>query len=147
MNKPIQINRELMLLIKAQILKEPRQFVMQSFFSSILDELGGKFDDLIPTNCGTAACIAGWAIVIGKQFKNPLEARRVFRWNDPKITPTLNPETEGQKLLGLSHSQANDLFFVQNWPENFQYDWFETKSIEERAQVAANVIDHFLQNN
>lgn len=84
------MNVELLLKVKDQILKEPRQFVMESWFRlSIRD---------IP-NCGTAACIGGWGIAI--EFnENPKMARR--RMIEKSLVP--------YDLLGLNQQQGLRLF-------------------------------------
>jgi hypothetical protein len=49
---------------------------------------------LMRHDCGTAACVAGWAVAL---------------YGEPRDFGT--PNSSGQKLLGLNSDEANDLFY------------------------------------
>lgn len=124
------MNVKLLEKVKEAILAEPRQFVMGEYF--VIDE--GLFDlgREIP-NCGTAACIAGWAVTLGRRFKNPARARRI---------PAVGEEAV--KLLRLDEDGAFRLFLVGDWPWQYREAWSEAKTAKARAKVAAKRIDHFI---
>jgi hypothetical protein len=138
MNEPLQINKDLILLIKEQILKEPMQFMMHDYFAVRLGPLNRIYGFGIPTNCGTAACIAGWAVVLGRGFATPKAA---------KDSCYVDPKQDAMELLGLTEEQAEILFYTTAWPVDFQAKWIDAQTYEERAQIAADRIDHFLQEN
>lgn len=120
------MNTELLMEVRQRILDEPRQFDMDVFFESHAD---------IP-NCGTAACIAGWAIALSEKT-TPKEAKnRNF---------SLDYEILAVRALRIDFHQANRLFYVGTWPAEFQSRFRMSVESDERAQVAAERIDHFIK--
>jgi hypothetical protein len=132
------MNTELLLKIKAQILKEPRQFLMSGFFDQYLDPVNSDLEDDVATNCGTACCIAGWAVTIGKEYKNPKEA-----YENSRLLS--NTAAEARLLLGIKGEDW--LFHTDQWPSQFEDRWDEAKSHEEQAQIAGEVIDYYIKHN
>lgn len=124
------MNTKLLLKIKSQILKEPKQFQMRYGFACRLLKDVRRFDmgtrrTKIP-NCGTAACIAGW----GKC-----------------IELGLNPAGALLSLSGgldwkLTETQKARLFYFDNWPSKFQRHTCE--GTPAFAKQAALRIDHFI---
>lgn len=106
--------------IKRQIKKEPKQFIMDAYFWSSYR---------IP-NCGTAACIAGWAVTFGNNFENPKVACEIFQGYG---------EDGGRIALGISRRQAVALFNESEWPERFQ------GSRNTLAKRAVKRINHFIK--
>jgi hypothetical protein len=94
--------------------------------------------------CGTAACIAGHAL---------LDAGYRLRIRDYEIVSPkgrkVDPSSAAQRLLGLSSEQAARLFVAINWPKEFRgkddgeacYD----PDIYNDPKVAAARIDHFIK--
>lgn len=117
------MNIELLLKVKEQILKEPKQFIMDRWFCNSPD---GNYE--IP-NCGTAACIGGWGWAISKGL-NPREARKYYDEND------------FPKLFDISIYQASRLFYLARWPLKFREKGYSTNST-----LAAARIDHFIATN
>ena len=95
------MNTKLLRRIQKQILKEPRQFDMIGLFNTTLPWK-------IP-NCGTAACIAGWALCLSKHVTPEIADRS-------GLATLIN----AQRLLRLRQSEATRLFFLEGWPEKFQ---------------------------
>ena len=129
------MNVELLLKIKGQILKEPKQFQMGQWFAKSLDD---KTNDI--PNCGTAACIGGWAMTIDRGM-NPKETDECFE---------VDFATKARNLLGLRYSQGLNLFILNNWPENFRNTYLEAvkaSNLIEAARIAAKRIDHFIDTN
>jgi len=159
------MNIELLLQIKERILAEPAQFVMGDVF---LSDVGRAYEDRgdirresIP-HCGTAACIAGWAIALHEQT-DPKTARTLMRKRTgPGSAATW--DALAVSVLGLTPSarwadggkgggQRDALFFVSGWPRDLQERWDEAAdgaeddpqaALETRAQIAAERIDRFI---
>lgn len=137
------MNVELLEQIKAKILAEPRQFVMRSFFKRG-DGLAAMYRkpawaDLrrftVP-NCGTAACIAGWAISLRMKM-TPREVENTH------LLPGRVTD-DAARALGLSYTQGLRLFHISGWPQQFMQGFEDADTFEARAKVAAARIDHFI---
>lgn len=129
------MNVEMLTEIKARILAEPDAFRMDTW------------------TCGTAHCIAGWALRLADMPVINAEAQ-------PWLQLTTNGDEPGQAaadVLGLSMdydgddddfddnvSEAGRLFHVTHWPEDLQERYEDATSRSERAQVAAKRIDRFI---
>lgn len=137
------MNTELLLKVKEQILREPRQFDMFTWFS---------YSETIP-NCHTTACIAGWAITLGKTKPNPLEAAKEIRYNFAVTNMHAWGESRDKvyevalPLLDITEEQAMRLFGEEDWPTNFYEDYSKATTPRARAEVAARRIDHFIATN
>jgi hypothetical protein len=121
------VNIALLEDIKAHILAEPDAFRMDTW------------------TCGTAHCIAGWALVLtGNKVVNPDSNPGVQHTKDGRY-----PSDVACEVLGLIRSNDEDgrLFFEYNWPGDLpdRYDAADTRS--ERAQIAAERIDLFIATN
>lgn len=122
--EPNKMNVRLLRRIQKQILKEPRQFQMWDVFSD-------HADDFAIPNCGTAACIAGWAITITSKT-NPAKAANI-----------INSYRKAGTELGLEEWQADMLFNFGRWPAQFQKTSREgTRAF---ARQAVRRIDHFIK--
>lgn len=155
------MNTKLLRRIQKQILLKPYQFEMTAWFvdNSRLKEKGEKVTKAyngkpIP-NCGTAGCIAGWALTLGLKFKKLRNAIVKFKKSIGEVYTELEHDInkkiadKAQELLKLDTKQANRLFYVDNWPNKFvagidKWNAFSALSKEEQAQVASDRIDHFI---
>lgn len=126
------MNVKLLRKVKRQILKEPKQFVMEGFFVEAGSDVTPK---KIP-NCGTAACICGWAISL-KNAVTPAEAN----------CQSVNEWTDGEDALQLTREQADRLFAHFDWPERFFLRYRNAKSFKARAEAAADRIEHFIKTD
>jgi hypothetical protein len=124
------MNIKLLNQIKEAITNEPRQFVMENFF---------YVDEHIP-NCGTACCIAGWAIAIHNNC-NPVTAHSI-------AAKKLNYyDAQAEEILNIPIDLGRSLFYIERWPMQFNYRWrFATDAVE-RAKIACDRIDHFIATN
>lgn len=122
------MNKTLLLKVKEQILAEPRQFNMKEWFYGQLPN--GE----TPANCGTAACIAGWAYTLAIGC-NPDQARQIMRELSGFFRPDL--------ALGITAEQADRLFHEMNWPKQFQST--PRAGLKLRAKRAAARIDYFIR--
>lgn len=130
------MNKELLLKIKEQVLAHPEHLDMTSGWISLADgtecyaasavaELIGQPEKLAA--CGATACIAGWAVVLSPEAEEDGYIRNL-----------------ASKLLGLTYGQSDNLFFVSGWPRQFGELYHDTRTPQERAQVVAERIDHFI---
>jgi len=138
-----RLNVPLLLMVREAILKEPKQFIMDHWFSDQTDirKRGTDYRHRpnayeIP-NCGTAACIAGWVVTIGNG-KTPREIA---------IQHLLGVKTEACNLLNVDGYDASFLFYVTNWSPHYRKAWKATRSPAKRALIAAKVIDNFIRRH
>lgn len=141
------MNVRLLRRIQKQILKEPKQFDIDTWFA---------IDSHAP-NCGTTACIAGWAIALSKK-QTPLVAAKSIRKNfgRPSIlllswSQAKDIEPKARRALELTPAQAERLFHIGGWPDEFVNRHHENRDHEDdyhwvkhKATVAADRIDHFI---
>lgn len=112
------MNKPLLREVKAAILAQPDAFRMDTW------------------SCGTAHCIAGWALLLRDI---PLVA-------DGWLTASEEPTGDvAQELLEITRLQRYALFSNHRWPYSFQRRYLCAETHRERAQVAAERIDHFLK--
>lgn len=121
-----KLNVRLLRRIQKQILKEPKQFDMSWWYTP---------GEGVP-NCGTAACIAGWAVALDKKI-NPREAHRLM---GASIIPS-----RAENLLKLSDCQARALFFTSYWPKEFKWKFNNAKTSRQEAKVAVARIEHLIK--
>jgi hypothetical protein len=136
------MNIKLLKRIIRKIRQEPKQFDMDTFFF--------KRRRGVP-NCGTTACIAGWAIALNKRLK-PINAARTL---DPSFASdgegvlTLecprNPEKHGAKALKLELEDAKRLFYTENWPCEFRQDHQNAETPRAKVNVTIERIKHFIK--
>lgn len=81
--------------------------------------------------CGTVACIAGWALLLGKQ-------RLV------EGSPWYSVERRAEKILGLSKDSGESLFRVYGWPARLCEKYRSATTPAKRAKIAAARIDHLI---
>lgn len=122
------MNKELLLKVKEQILKEPKQFNMDNWFTRAPG---------VP-NCGTACCIAGWALTL-----NMAVSPNVARLSTADL---LSSEIECAAAELLDTSDAHKLFYVCNWPLELRHRYISSWRYSTVAQVAADAIDWFIEN-
>jgi hypothetical protein len=129
------MNVSLLKKIKTHILAEPDAFRMDTW------------------SCGTAHCIGGWALVLnGLKIANPDEDACYQALEDGR-----NPDVVAARLLDLSADVADDslddrtersrLFLSDHWPDRFIDAYEDAQSCAEKAQIAAERIDHFIATN
>lgn len=134
----MKFNKALLLEVKARILAEPAQFVMERLFMSNehARRLNWEYEDDLSReipNCGTAACIAGWTVAVSRQ-RDPREAEAMSE----------DAWVEAEDRLRIWH-YASQLFNVTGWPQYLQGEWKRAGTLEERARVAAEAIDRFIE--
>jgi hypothetical protein len=109
-------------------------------------------------NCGTAACLAGWAVTYKyAKHKKPAEVWDRYANNDSTWRTfngdyrmqggygVTNVMPEATEILGLTKDQAEKLFMFDNWPKQFKVTEYEGSL--EFAQQAVSRIEHFIKTN
>lgn len=140
------MNVELLEKVKAFILEHPEHFDMARGLGSL------------KSGCGTTACIAGTACVLG--LENPLSAYEDERpWEvwSRKFLPKEELDQLDEldivwkiinkkaiELLDITEDQANELFFVIDWADDFKERHLLSRTSEEDAKIAAEYIDYFI---
>jgi hypothetical protein len=136
------MNIKLLRKIQKRILEEPAQFQMDSWFLNN--------PNMIP-NCGTAACIGGWAVTLGKRRKRPSTIACKLASCAPHETFRVHHEnavlmnSEINKYLRLDDEQRKRLTDFSYWPE--KYRKLKSEGSSEYAKQAAERIDHFIKTN
>lgn len=126
------MNVELLNKIKERITEEPRQFDMGTWFSPYSPEI---------PNCGTAACIAGWALAISYN-ENPQRANLLA------LKEGTGYALPASRFLGLSYLESTRLFYTNQWPLRFFWAYHEEGiSPKEKARIACERIDQFIATN
>lgn len=135
------MNVELLQQIKAHILAEPDAFRMDTW------------------SCGTAHCIAGWAL---RLTNDPVVNPNAEAWEQRTLSER-EPGEKAAEILGVSTeddgdmdeddffdettSEAKRLFHVNQWPAEFERRYELANGRTERAITAAERIDHFIGTN
>jgi hypothetical protein len=169
-NYPVNPNLNVYLLeqVKMAITGEPAQFAMENFFRqdaideptrcgvdncTICENLDPKDLPRKIPNCGTAACIAGYASALTVIDEVVFDVEP----EDPPLLSLLSLKERvyerfkrstwygADQILGLgSDGEANRLFLARSWPKKFHDRWRAAKTLEERAIIACERIDHFI---
>lgn len=138
-------NIELLGKVKDFVLANPEHFYMDS-------GLGG-----LVTGCGTTACIAGTACILGlPDPKSALESGNPWKlWKESlsleeaKIAEQAKIAWEAVKkvateLLGITESQRELLFYDSGWELDYGERYMKASTSNERAAIAAQYIDYFI---
>jgi len=112
--------------IKFAVLATPEHFDMQDWFS--------------PGECGTAGCLAGYAVAfaLAATLSDAASSRAAT-----------TPQLVAAEWLGITWVQSSRLFYLvgpyadHHWPIPFVEAYHDAATPKERAQVLADRIDHF----
>lgn len=128
-----KLNVKLLRRIQKHILEEPKRLQMRYLFlrqrnsrTFCADVSGQPF-----APCGTAACIAGWAMLLSGIRPYDIDAG----------TDNQNDAAIAERLLGLPEDFWPRLFVESSWPKPFRAGYRTAKSPKQRAKVAAARID------
>lgn len=122
------MNVRLLNKIKKHILEEPNRLAMGTWIER------GKPGKELETNdggyqkfakCGTAACIAGWACLLSKDYKNGYPVQEF-----------------AAEVLDIEYPER--LFYVDYWPDVFADGYQDATSPRQRAKVAGQRIDYLV---
>jgi hypothetical protein len=128
------MNVKLLRKIQKHILAEPKRFIMGAWIQRRTHNVDFSCDiaNLTPRtifpDCGTAACIAGWAILLSRGIEY-----------NPEM-----PRIEAKHLLKIQTPQDSKLFQVAAWPIALRKRFRKAKRRETAAKIAAERIDLFI---
>ncbi len=139
------MNVKLLRKVEKRILAEPRRFNMMIFGEKLNKRTIEALGKQAPPR-GTVACIAGhvdW-MTHPRLFAASVAIDRFHR--DDSI------EKRAAKELGLGFDPSQDtnadrLFFDDEWPKKFQAAFSKAKTPLQRAKVAVKRIEHFIKTN
>lgn len=100
------------------------------------------------TNCGTAACVAGHALIeSGYKFLFGVGGNRQGIIKDGKTFDSFDVSDLAGIELGLSYGDSATLFSASpnsDWPEPFRSRWAESDDggTERPSRIAADYLDH-----
>lgn len=133
-----KLNVRLLRRIQKHILEEPLRFLMRTQLMKRTPGAVIATDDWrerqqVP-ECGTVACIAGWALLLSHQ---PIREN----------SPWGSVRSRAAKILGLPPTVVDndELFQVWGWPEKFRARYREATLPRTRAKIAADRIEHLIK--
>jgi len=95
-------------------------------------------------SCGTACCIAGWAVFLAN--------KRLCIGNDTVETASGRPlgsvSAWAQSYLGLTDDEADRLFYLSRWPVEYRFDRYgdwSSMGYKDSTKNAAERIRHMIQ--
>lgn len=148
---------------EAEILEEPKRLNM-STWGQPYDEYTSSialspFSNDVPAPkppCGTVACIAGHVLMTSKEGRSYLSFTTKDENGHKLEYPIVDefPYTTGNiaaKILGITRDQADNLFDPPGsihamWPEVFLKAYAKAKTAKQRAYVACNRIESFIES-
>lgn len=146
------MNVKLLRKVQKHILEEPRRIDMGLWGAAQSPVLGD--DPRYVPACGTAGCIAGWAIILSqppaaraKLLKHGREIESKAMEREERIEKTLgrNPARTAKALLKITPTMCDILFHEGRWPMPFAPDWLAAETPRQTAKRVAARIDHFIQ--
>lgn len=118
------MNKKLLLDVATAIEANPEHFDMGSFC--------GKND------CGTTACIAGWAVALS--IDGGL--------NNLPLIDEHSISDKARKVLEIDIQTGIALFFANDWRHHrLQRKYFNAQNAKEDAKIAAAYVRWFVENN
>lgn len=135
----------LLRIIQRIILEEPKRMNMRVPCVLDVDKKSRNFTARMTASdireyppCKTVGCVAGWAdnLTLGGA---PVSAK-ARQW--------ARVQARAIRVLGLTKKEANNLFHVHNWPDEFERRYRRAENMgdyEERAKVTAERIDFFFK--
>jgi hypothetical protein len=101
--------------------------------------------------CQTTACIAGETVLLSRKdvLRNRLIKGACNAVARIKGNKAINFSEEAQKLLNINEFQAEQLFHVVRWPDNFKWEYNSAgfTNFKKLAKVTSDRIEHFIKTN
>jgi len=137
--------------MNVELLEKAKQFLLAHPEHFDMDKGLGDLE----TGCGTTACLAGTVCLLA--LEDPLAAYRDGNpWQVWSQSVLSEEELEKEdnvwrsvkqkaiELLDVSEIQANRLFFVFTWHNDFRARHITAKTPEEKAAIASEYINYFI---
>lgn len=130
------MNVELLRKVEKHILEEPKRLYMSKWIRRVkqhelLDQAGNPREY---ASCGTAACIAGWAVILNNE---PFDEREPDFFNPSPIFE------KARTILQLTEPEAIRLFEPLHWPTQF-YVGLADDGSKIAAETTVRRIEHFI---
>lgn len=121
------MNTKLIKQIEQAILAEPRRLEMKTWIN--------RCDRVAP--CGTAACIAGYAVILSRMEKGK-------GWYEAaQQISTRHCGLEAAELLDIGLCQSLVLFYVARWPFRYRLRLSHAVDRKAKAKVAVDRLRYF----
>lgn len=131
--KPVSLKTaKILRRVIRRITEEPKRFEMTFW-------LGKKIGRGAPS-CGTVGCIAGW-IALDKYSVGQI--RKLDLESIDRIE--MNAEAFAADYLDLDWETSGKLFYLGNWPQEFEKKFTKARSKTKKATIAADRIRHFIK--
>jgi hypothetical protein len=143
--KPSAKVARLLRKVAAHILAEPKRLVMEDWIRRDFSDGSSK------PPCGTAACIAGWALELTRKPGQRRPRPDHHSALGSELLGMMDPETY-EKATDYSYEfddlkarTSERLFITDSWPEPYRtkYDAADNQAI--KAKVVAQRIEHFIK--
>jgi hypothetical protein len=142
---------------KQRILRTPKRLNMKYWGTTtkFARRDGGKlFDQLEEPACHTQACVAGEILLAAKLVKIDRKNGGIIGLDGTEGC-CLDMRQMATDAIGVNYIKARKLFqfkswgagFSDGWPTLFETMYHEAKTPQERAEVTAKRIDHFIATN
>lgn len=153
--------KALLTKVKEAIMEEPKRLEMADW--------AGRRKTTHGPVCGTTACIAGWAFILGTSqaelkrraagfVKATQPITEDLDWADLMLSYDVDVPSEAGELMGLP-VEPNDvddyhhvpgyayrLYYTGDWPQQFRMDFANAQGNKKReAKVTCARIDHFIE--
>lgn len=129
-----KLNVRLIRKVIKHILAEPRRYFQETTIRrGVPGEHVGKDPKHTFAQCGTAACIAGWAYLLSTKVP------------DPDVYAIM---AKAQRLLGLDHERASNLFSGEpeaHWPTPFNEQYDNAKSPRGKVGAAVRLLEKVIK--
>lgn len=139
----MNLNTKLIHKIIKAIKAHPQQFQMTYLFWGYLDTRD-RYGNCKPAGgCGTAGCIAGWAIHLSSRRKKLRSSQAWANGIDGGLLEVAD------RLLGYKYNDVHDdhpLFYVRGWPEDLKQEYYDAKTARQQAAVAVKRLEHLLKH-
>lgn len=132
-----KLNVRLLRRIQKHLRADPRRYNQRIWAKDI--RFYRRYAPLEVPECGTRACIAGWAVLLSTKSK-----KEWWKWVEKSCRMVINPEgnrefaiaLKARKLLGLSEDEAFFLFGANN-----QTDTAGPRGVEEGCDKIDKIIE------
>jgi len=129
----MSFNEKALLRAKECILADPSQFDMYDYQN--------EFDK--QSSCGTTACIAGW--IVYNEYPECISDDKLAV-DVLKFPSGMYYESLAEDAVNATNLDVNSLFHEGSWPEKYYTRFQKAKTRKEKAKIAAEVIDYFIES-
>ncbi len=138
------MNVGLLKKIQKEILVEPRRLNMERWLHNFVIPIGN--DDPLLAPCGSVGCIAGHAIWIDGLKKTDRTFKDIVFVRTFQTKYLYHVERKARRLLRLTVSQSQRLFFLEQWPKQLMSEYNQNKRSRQKcAEITSKRIALFIE--